>query len=133
MAELQKLAELSRKSFLQSEQNRNVADKSETERLARQVNELKTEMANVIASKVECEEIHQENVEKCAQLQVELVAIQTLYKNANEDAITLRTKNEDLKKDLKQSKDLIAKYRDEIGAIQAQVRFLIFHLNFDDA
>lgn len=118
MAELQQLAELSRKSVFQADENQMNSDKLEKERLQKEVIDLRKELSIVIATKVELEEIHQENVDK---VQVELVASQKMYQISEDELYKLKIQNENLRMDLKQAKDLITKYRDEIGAVQAQV------------
>lgn len=118
MAELQQLAELSRKSVFQADENKMNSDKLENERLHKEAIDLRKELSIVIATKVELEEIHQENLDK---LQVELVASQKMYQISEDEIYKLKIQNENLRMDLKQSKDLITKYRDEIGAVQAQV------------
>lgn len=118
MAELQQLAEISRKSVLLADENKLNSDKLEKEHLEKEVIDLRKELSIVIASKVELEEIHQENLDK---LQTELVANQKMYRISEHEIYNLKIQYENLRMDLKQSKDLIAKYRDEIGAVQAQV------------
>lgn len=118
VAELQQLAELSRKSVFQAEENKMNSDKLEKERLHKEVIDLRKELSIVIASKVELEEIHQENLDK---LQVELVASRKMYQISEDEIYKLKIQNENLRMDLKQTKDIISKYRDEICAVQAQV------------
>lgn len=120
MDELQHLAELSRKSVSEAEENKMYTDKLEKQRLQKEVIDLRNELSIVIASKVELEEIHQENLDK---LHIELVVSQKINQ-VNEDEINkLRLQNENLKMDLKQSKALNSKYRDELGAVQTQVKY----------
>lgn len=125
VAELQKLAELNRSSGLQAEKIRSDVMNQEIEHKEKQILELKSELANVIASKVELDEINRENIEKWKNLQIELTAVQGLYRNASEDNGKLMIQNENLKQDVIQSKKLIAKYREEIDVIQTQVNIII--------
>lgn len=130
VAELQKLAELNRSSGLQAEKIRSDVMNQEIEHKEKQISELKSELANVIASKVELDEINRENIEKWKNLQIELTAVQGLYRNASEDNGKLMIQNENLKQDVIQSKKLIAKYREEIDVIQTQVNIIIYYFIF---
>lgn len=132
VAELQKLAELNRTSGLQAEKIRSDGINKGMEQKDKQILELKSELANVIASKVELDEINRENIEKWKSLQIELTAVQGLYRNASEENGKVMIQNENLKQDIIQSKKLIAKYREEIDVIQTQVIIIIrlFHTIF---
>lgn len=114
VAELQHLAELSRKTCMQNEQDLFVTEKLEKKQLEKQIESLKSELANSIAMNVEIEEAHQDT-------KVKLVAIQELFKNATAEIANLKKKNEDLQRDLVGTKALANEYRENVSVIQTQV------------
>lgn len=121
VAELQHLAELSRKSRIDGKDEQILAEKLKNEQLEKQVNALKSELANTIALNVESDEAFRENVQKCDKLQVELVVIQELYKNASIEIATLKAQNECLRRDLEKTKTLVGEWRENANVIQTQV------------
>ncbi|XP_055307839.1 NF-kappa-B essential modulator isoform X2 [Sitodiplosis mosellana] len=113
VAELQHLAELSRKTCIQTEKNLLITDKFEKEELEKQIQSLKLELANTIATNVEIEEAHQET-------KVKLVAIQELFKNSTAEIANLKKKNECLQRDLDETKALASQYCENMNMIQTQ-------------
>lgn len=114
VAELQQLAELSRTKCVQTEKNLLIADKFEKEQLEKQIQSLKLELANTIATNVEIGEAHEES-------KVKLVAIQELFKNATAEIANLKKKNDCLQRDLNETKALVSQYRENVNIIQTQV------------
>lgn len=99
---------------MQNEQDLLVNEKLEKNQLEKQIESLKLELANSIAMNVEIEEIHQDT-------KVKLVAIQELFKNATAEIANLKKKNEDLQRDLVETKALANEYRENVSVIQTQV------------
>lgn len=122
VAELQHLAELSRKTRLQNDAEQINALKSRNDQLENQMQNLKLELANAIAMKVDTDEAHRESIKQYDQQNVEVLAIQELYKNATAEIASLKAQNEGLRRELEQMKTVTADCRDQINVIQAQVR-----------
>lgn len=99
---------------MQTEKNLLITDKFEKEQLEKQIQSLKLELANTIATNVELGEAHQE-------LEVKLVAIQELFKNATAEIANLKKKNDCLQRDLDETKALASEYRENGKIIQTQV------------
>lgn len=121
VAELQHLADLNRKARIHSEEEQMITDKLKNEQLQKQVQSLKLELANTIALNVDTDEAYRENVKKGEKLQVELVAIQELYKNASAEIASLRAQNDHLRRDLEKTNSLVAEYRENANLTQTQV------------
>lgn len=111
---MQHLANLSRKTCIQSEQDRLSTANVEKEYLEKQIQSLKLELANAIVKNVETEEAHDE-------ANIKLFAIQELFKNATTDIAALKNKNECLQRELEEAKVLITEYRQSSSVIRAQV------------
>lgn len=111
---MQHLAELSRKTCLQSEENLLITEKLEKEQLKNQIQCLKSELANAIAMNVEIEEANQET-------KVTLTAIQELFKNATAEIANLKKRNECLQRELGESKALATEFRENASVLQTQV------------
>lgn len=123
VAELQHLAELNRKARIESEGKKTSADDTKIEQLEKQVRNLKLELASKIALNVETDEAYRENVKKCERLEVELVAIQGLYKNASAEIASLKAQNDCLRHDLEKTKSLAVDYQENTNVIQTQVMY----------
>lgn len=111
MSQNSRLAEMDRSG---SEQEAHTA-------CAQQLSELRIELDAGNAGKNQLNQLNQEHVEQTKSLQIELVAIQGLYKNATEDIVKLKSYNDKFKHQLDESKQLVAKYREDMDIIQAQV------------
>lgn len=122
VAELQHLAELSRKTRLQSDAEQINALKSKNDQFENQMQNLKLELANSIAMKIDTDEAHRESIKRFDRQNVELLAIQELYKNATVEIAALKAQNEGTRRELEQTKTMVADYHDQINVIQAQVR-----------
>lgn len=107
VAELQQLAELSRKTCLQNEQTLLMTEKLEKEQLEKQIQSLKLELANTIAMNVEIEEAHQETKGQ--------------LKSATAEIANLKKRNESLQRELDETKALETQYREKASVIQTQV------------
>lgn len=118
MAELQQLAELSRKTHSQNDQEQITILKSQNKQLENEMQNLKLELANAIATKVDTDEAYRESVKQCDQQNVELRAIRELYKNASAEIATLKTQNEGLRHEVEQTKSTM---EERSNVIQAQV------------
>lgn len=105
----------------QDELKRLNADKWKIEQYEQQIKCLKLELAGKIALTVELDETNHEKDAKCEQLQIELLAIQKLYKNSSEEIASLKSQNECLQRSLEQSRTLAVKYQENANVIQAQV------------
>lgn len=125
VAELQQLAELSRKTHLHNDQAQIDALNLKNEQLENQVQNLKFELANVIATKVDTDESYRESVKKCDQQTVELLAIRELFRNASAEVASLKGQNDDLRRTVEHTKDTMA---DEINVIQAQVSGILLRV-----
>lgn len=119
--ELQHLAELSRKTREEGEEEQLTAHNLEKERLVKQIQNLKLELANTIAMNVESDEANRESAKRCEKLSFELDAIQKLYRNATAEIVSLKSKNECLQRDLDQARALADEFRETTNIIQAQV------------
>lgn len=122
MAELQHLAELSRKTRLQNDAEQINALKSKNEQLEGQLQNLKLELANAIAMKVDTDEAHRESIKQNDQQNVKLLAIQELYKNATAEIASLKAQSDGPRREIEQIKSVAADYQDQINVLQAQVR-----------
>lgn len=122
VAELQHLAELSRKTRLQNDAEQINALKSKNEQLEGQLQNLKLELANAIAMKVDTDEAHRESIKQNDQQNVKLLAIQELYKNATAEIASLKAQSDGPRRELEQIKSVAADYQDQINVLQAQVR-----------
>lgn len=122
MAELQHLAELSRKTRLQNDAEQINAFKTKNEQLEGLMQNLKLELANAIAMKVDTDEAHRESIKQYDRQNVELLAIQELYKNATAEIASLKAQNDGLRREIEQTKNVIADDHDQINVLQAQVR-----------
>lgn len=99
---------------MQTEKNLLITDKFEKEQFEKQIQSLKLELANAIATNVEIGEAHQES-------KVKLVAIHELLKNATTEIENLKQKNDCLQRELDETKTLASQYRENINIIQTQV------------
>lgn len=117
MAELQHLAELSRNN--DAEQIN--AFKSKNEQLEGMMQNLKLELANAIAMKVDTDEAHRESIKQCDRQNVEVLAIQELYKNATAEIASLKAQNDGLRREIEQTKNVITDQHDQINVLRAQV------------
>lgn len=122
VAELQHLAELSRKTRLQNDAEQINALKSKNDQFENQMQNLKLELANSIAMKIDTDEAHRESIKRFDRQNVELLAIQELYKNATVEIAALKAQNEGTRRELEQTKTMVVDYHDQINVIQAQVR-----------
>lgn len=123
VAELQHLAELSRKMRNDIKDEQMLDAKLKNEQLEKQVQTLKSELANTIAMNVETDEAYRESVQKSEKLQVELIAIQKLFKNASAEIATLKAQNECLRRELEHTKLKVIECRDNANIIQTQVNY----------
>lgn len=118
MTELQHLAELARQN--DAEQINGL--KSKNTQLECQLQNLKLELANAIAMKVDTDEAHRESIKQYDRQNVELLAIQELYKNATAEIATLKAQNDGLRREIEQTKNEMAEHQEQINVLQAQVR-----------
>lgn len=125
MAELQHLAELSRKTRLQNDEEQINALKSKNAELENQMQNLKLELANAIAVKVDTDEAYCENIKKYDRQNVELLAIQELYKNATAEIASLKAQNDGLRRELEHTENAMAECREQTNVIQAQVSGIV--------
>lgn len=124
MAELQNLAELSRKTRLQNDEEQINALKSQNEQLEIQMQNLKLELANAIAMKVDTDEAYDESITKYDRQNVELLAIQELYKNASAEIATLKAQSEGLRREIEHTSQVMTECREQTNVIQAQVSYI---------
>lgn len=118
MAELQHLAELSRKTRLQNDREQINALNAKNEQLENQLQILKLELANAIATKVDTDEAYRECVKQCDQQNVELLAIRELFKNASAEIASLKGQNDGLRRELEHTQNTMD---ERTNVIQAQV------------
>lgn len=123
VAELQQLAELSQMTRLQNDAEQTNTRKLKNEQLENQMQNLKLELANAIAMKVDTDEACRESIKKYDQQNVELHAIQELYKNATAEIASLKAQNESARRELEHTKYVMA---EQTSVIQAQVRYWNF-------
>lgn len=116
VAELQHLAELSRKTRLQTDQEQINLLQSKNEQLENQMQNLKLELANAIATKVDTDEAYHESKKQCDRQNVELLAIRELYKNASTEIATLKAQNDGLRRELEHTKTTMEEQKNVIQA-----------------
>lgn len=114
MAELQHLAELSSEACIKGEKERQSQQNAENQKLEKEIQSLKSELANAIAMNVEVDEVTRET-------NVKLTAIQELYKNSTVEIANLKAQNERLLRDLEKEKSLVSELRENSKLVQTQV------------
>lgn len=118
MAELQHLAELSSEACRKLEKEKLDKQNEGKQKMEKEIKDLKSELANTIASNVELDETNRE-------LNVKLTAIQELYKNATGEIANLKSQNDRLQNDLEHKDALIKDLIENQKLIQAQVNQII--------
>lgn len=93
----------------------------ERRELEDQIKQLQQSVDEANAMKRQFQRLSEEHRAKGEDLQIELIAIRGLYKNATDDIAQLQSQGDTHKQDMQQCKQLIAKYRDDLNVIQAQV------------
>lgn len=103
---------------LAREQKHREQEKIERQQLEDQIKQLQQSVDEANAMKRQFQRLSEEHRAKGEDLQIELIAIRGLYQNATEQ---LLSQGDTHKQDMQQCKQLIAKYRDDLNVIQAQV------------